>query len=73
MGNVGRQWYLQLTQGRLGAVIEVGTRQVGQRATTWHRLDVRSVPDIPTEDDIISELYSGLLEVLELRTSTPPW
>lgn len=69
MGNVGRTWYLRITQGRLNAVVEVGTHPLGKPATVWHRLEVRSLPDAPTSDEVLSELYSGLLEVLELRTS----
>jgi hypothetical protein len=70
MGTVGRIWYLRLTQGRLNGVAEVGTYQVGQKATVWHRLEVRSLTDAPTEDEVLSELYSALLEILEHRAST---
>lgn len=65
--DVGRTWYVKLTQGTIGAVVELGTHHLTHGTTVWERVEVRSVPDSSTERQIIDELYSGLLELLELR------
>ena len=66
--DVGRTWYVKITEGRLGAVCEMGTHHLVHGTQVWDRFAVRPVPERADELLVLDELYSALLEALERRT-----
>lgn len=65
MGNVGRSWAIQITQGRLSARAELLTYKLGQPTTVWDSFEVRALEDHARQEEILSDLYSAALEFLE--------
>lgn len=68
MTDVGRVWYLKITNGMVGAICEVGTAHLQYGHSTWDRFEVPRMPDAVTENGVLDELFMALTAALERRS-----
>jgi hypothetical protein len=66
--SVGRSWYVEIKQGRLGSRVFFGTRHLATGDQLWGHLDWGTDMSELTELQILDELYGAILSLLEART-----
>lgn len=65
---VGRRWYLEIVQGTLGSQAFFGTTHLTTGTQVWQRLDLGTDMSQLTEGQILDELWSCCLQLMEQRT-----
>lgn len=66
--DVGRAWYVKITQGMVQAHVEFGTWHVTHGTQVWDSYIEGSLSETPTEREILDALYYAVSSLLERRT-----
>jgi hypothetical protein len=65
---VGRRWYVEICQGTLGSQAFFGTTHLSTGNQVWGRLDLGTDMSQLTEGQILDELWSACIQLMEART-----
>lgn len=63
-----RTYYLEMTQTARGCVARLGTASTEHGAQVWVQFPWREQEPLPSQMDVVEELYALCLEMLERST-----